>query len=74
VKRYIISFETSATAATIDNIIEKVKNVGGQVINRFSIIPAMTVEVPASFVNSFAAIPGIESVEEDQPVHALGGF
>ncbi|KAI8908740.1 hypothetical protein DFJ77DRAFT_473154 [Powellomyces hirtus] len=70
-KTYIVSFREDASTATLDDMMKKVAEVGGRVVNQFSIIPAMVVEIPTELVTILSAIPGIESIEEDQPMHAL---
>ncbi|TPX59983.1 hypothetical protein SpCBS45565_g07636 [Spizellomyces sp. 'palustris'] len=72
-KRYIISLKENANKKTLDDLINKVTDVGGKVLNRFSVIPAISVEIPANVVTSFSSISGVDYIEEDKPVQAYGG-
>ncbi|KAI8826004.1 uncharacterized protein EV422DRAFT_563819 [Fimicolochytrium jonesii] len=73
IKRYIVSFKETATTTSLDDLTTKVKELGGDIINRFSVIPAIVVDLPAKLATALAAIPGVDSVEEDQPVNAMPG-
>ncbi|KAJ3189795.1 hypothetical protein HDU85_000079 [Gaertneriomyces sp. JEL0708] len=70
-KQYILSFKESATAQTLEDLIHKVEQAGGRIIHRFTVIPAMTIEIPSTLVTSFSSIAGVEEIEEDRPVSAF---
>ncbi|KAJ3162108.1 hypothetical protein HDU86_005806 [Geranomyces michiganensis] len=70
-KKYIVSFKETASSATMDAVMAKVAQVGGRIVNEFSLIPGIVVEIPAQIATLLASVPDIDSVEEDKPMHAL---
>ncbi|KAJ3155845.1 hypothetical protein HDU89_005403 [Geranomyces variabilis] len=70
-KKYIVSFKETASTATMDAVMTKVAQVGGRIVNQFSVIPGIVVEIPAQLAKLLSSVPDVESVEEDKPMHAL---
>ncbi|KAJ3177882.1 hypothetical protein HDU87_004164 [Geranomyces variabilis] len=70
-KKYIVSFKETASTATMDAVMAKVAQVGGRIVNQFSLIPGIVVEIPAQLATLLSTVPDVESVEEDKPMHAL---
>src|SRR5713101_9263491 len=60
------------TTTDPDAIGGKIERAGGAVNRQFNIIQSVQAEVPASFVSTLAAEPGVAWVSLDAPVHSTG--
>ncbi|KAJ3097611.1 hypothetical protein HDU96_000327 [Phlyctochytrium bullatum] len=68
--RYIVVFKKESFKSGAEDLIAKVKEVGGKFVSRLEIINGVTVEVPNSFGKTLPKFPGVDYVEMDQPVYA----
>ncbi|KAJ3272364.1 hypothetical protein HK104_004484 [Borealophlyctis nickersoniae] len=70
-KKYIVVFKDSAFKDAVEGVVKKIEESGGKVLDRFTIMPAISVELPAATrMRTFETMPEIDYVEEDQPVQA----
>ncbi|KAJ3290724.1 hypothetical protein BCR33DRAFT_844828 [Rhizoclosmatium globosum] len=67
-KRFIVVFKSPPT---IESVKSQIAPWGGNIVHAFTLIPAVTIELPASLSHWLKTIKDVDYVEEDEGVHAL---
>ena len=69
---FLITLKPSAQVS-MEQLIERIKDMGGHIAHRYTIIPTLKVEFPsASFTTNFKDLEEIAEIEADSTRHILG--
>ncbi|KAF8986037.1 hypothetical protein BGZ46_010454 [Entomortierella lignicola] len=69
VKSYIVVFKDSAAHKVIEDVVQNVLKLGGEVIHRYdSVLKGFSARIPASLVDTLSQNPFISYIEEDGEV------
>ncbi|KAJ3107370.1 hypothetical protein HDU97_004252 [Phlyctochytrium planicorne] len=71
-RRYIVVFKDNAAKSSVDDILDKLKKVGGKIVHKYDLINGIAIESPISFSKTIGALPSVDYVEEDGKVETLG--
>ncbi|KAJ3236054.1 hypothetical protein HDU78_004858 [Chytriomyces hyalinus] len=70
--KFIIVFKDSALAPQITAVTDKIHEWGGRVVDRFTIINAVSAEIPAKLAGTLsAAFDQVDYIEADGEVHTV---
>ncbi|KAJ3022366.1 UNVERIFIED_CONTAM: hypothetical protein HDU68_009182 [Siphonaria sp. JEL0065] len=67
-KQYIVVFKDATVQTQMDQVANKIKEWGGKVLHEFSIINAISAEIPAALAHGLTAFAQVDYVEEDGEV------
>ncbi|KAJ3127557.1 hypothetical protein HK101_005562 [Irineochytrium annulatum] len=71
-RKYIIVFKDGADESDQQPVVSKIKEFGGRVKDTYSIISAISAELPTKFVKALEQMSIVDYIEEDGPVYTFG--
>ncbi|KAG5420053.1 hypothetical protein I9W82_001933 [Candida metapsilosis] len=68
-KAYIVTLKDDTSDQEVESIKSKIKDLGGEITNEFSLIKGFAVKLPQIHADSLHKVNQIATVEEDKEVH-----
>lgn len=68
-KSYIVTLKETASDSDVSAVKSKISEVGGKIVDEFSLIKGFLVKLPDIHTDSIKAHDQVLNVEEDQEVH-----